>query len=36
MTSATNLKQEILSSIWLGVIGSGELKCNNLETRKAE
>jgi hypothetical protein len=27
------LKQGILSSIWLEVIGSDELKCNNLETR---
>ena len=28
--------QEILSSIWLEVIGSDELKCNNLETKKTE
>jgi hypothetical protein len=32
----TKLKQGILSSIWLEVIGSDELKCINLETKKAE
>jgi len=30
------LKQEILSSIWLGMIGSGKLTSNTLAARNTE
>jgi hypothetical protein len=34
--STTNLKQEILSNNWLGVIVDGKLRSNTLETRNTE
>ena len=33
---ATCLQQGMLNNSWLGVIGSGKLNCNKLETRNTE